>query len=187
MVAALNRFGHFTGLKQITSSSTDTVASIPTLSFLGSKYTSNYVAFTPYEEQDIAGKPLVTVPANLMKLYTTYDASATGAGTRFDGGNGGIPFVDIANQYISAGAPSSFGPVQAALQNNGLPQVQIAAAIKDPSSPVGTTMGAKYIVAEANYMSAAICNTNGNKPASVCSSPGVTAAKTALSHAPKVS
>jgi hypothetical protein len=189
MVAALNRFGSFTGLKQITSSSTDTAApSVPTLSFFGSKYTSPYLAFAPYESDDINSQPLMTIPADKQALYATYDAPNGANGSRFNGGNGGgIPFVDIANQYVSSGAPATFAPVQAALQHNGLTHTQIAQAVQDPSSAVGTAMGAKYIIAEANYLSAAICNVNGNKPASVCSSKGVRAATQVLSTANKIS
>jgi len=188
MVAALNRFGSFTGLKQITSSSTDSAyQSIPTLSFYGAKYTSPYLVFSPYESEDIAGQPLMNIPTDKQALYSTYDGSNSGTGTKFDGGNAGIPFVDIANQYVSAGAPGTYSPVAAALQHNGLTYTQIAQAVANPSSAVGTAMGAKYLVAEANYLSAGICNVNGNKPASVCSSAGVLAAKKVLAAAPKVS
>lgn len=187
MVAALDRFGTFTGLKQIVSSPTDNAyKSIPTLSFFRSSYTSKYVAFTPYEEADIASQPLVTPPASAEKLYTTYDDSGSGTGTAFNGGSGGIPFVDIANRFVSSGAPGAFAPVANALQGNALTHTQIADAIKDPSSPVGNAMAAKLLVGQANYFSAAICSVDGNKPASVCSSKGVMAAASLLKSAKKV-
>jgi hypothetical protein len=40
---------------------------------------------------------------------------------------------------------------------------QIATALKDPSSPI-----AKAIDGTANYITAAICKTTGNQPASAC-------------------
>jgi hypothetical protein len=187
MVVALARFGTFTGLKQITSSATDSgPKSIPTLSFLGSKYTSQYLVFSPFEEADIASKPLVTPPSYAQKLYATYDDSGSGTGTKFNGGSAGIPFVDIGNRFVSSGAPGAFTPVSNALQGNALTHTQIANAIKDPTSPIGNAMGANLLVGQANYFSAAICAVDGNKPASVCSSKGVMAAGALLKSAKKV-
>jgi hypothetical protein len=188
LVAGLARFGTFTGLKQIVSSPTDSAyQSIPTVSFLGSHYTSKYVVFTPYEEADIADKPLESPPAYIQHLYSTYDDSGSGAGTKFNGGQGGIPFIDVANQYVSSGAPAAFSPIATALQHNGLTHAQIADAVKRPTSPVGTAMSAQLLVGEANYLAAAICAVDGNKPASVCSSKGVEAAAAILKSAKKVS
>ena len=50
MVNSLSRFGTFTGLKTTHSSSTDADPNTPTFTFYGSKYTSNYITFTPVEE-----------------------------------------------------------------------------------------------------------------------------------------
>ena len=50
MVVALSRFGTFSGLKTIHSSTTDNPANIPTWSFHGATYTSKYITFTPVEE-----------------------------------------------------------------------------------------------------------------------------------------
>ena len=69
---------------------------------------------------------------------------------------------------------------------NALTHTQIANAIKDPTSPVGTAMAANVLVGQANYLSAAICSVDGNKPASVCSSKGVTTAAAVLKSAKKV-
>jgi hypothetical protein len=188
LASALDRFGSFTGLKQIVSSATDDAyQSIPTLSFYGSKYTSPYLVFAPYETEDINQNALQIPPSDVQSLYTKYDGNSTGAGTAFDGGSGGIPFVDIANQYVSAGAPSAFSPVATALQHNGLTHTQIADALQDPSGPVGSAMGAKYLIGQANEISAAICNVDGNKPAAVCSSSGVAAAKKVLKAAKPIS
>src|ERR1700689_2716212 len=49
MTAALSRFGTFSGLHFIHSSSTDVYANTPTLSFYKSTYTSKYLSFEPVE------------------------------------------------------------------------------------------------------------------------------------------
>jgi hypothetical protein len=186
IVASLARFGTFTGLKQISSASSDKPPSIPSLSFLRSTYTSKYVSFSGFEMADINGKPLVEAPEWAKKLYSTYDDSGSGAGTVFNGGSSGIPFVDIANRYLASGSPQEFVTVATALQGDALTHAQIANALKDPSSPIGKAMDAKVLIGQANYFSAAICDSNGNKPASVCSSKGVMAAASVLKSAKKV-
>src|SRR5215468_1339198 len=50
LVVALSRFGTFSGLKTVHSSTIDTPANIPTWTFHGSTYTSQYLTFTPVEE-----------------------------------------------------------------------------------------------------------------------------------------
>jgi len=187
MVTALDRFGSFTGLAILDSSSTDTPASIPTLSFLRSRYSSPYIVFTAYEEEDRNRNPLTTPPTNVATLFDTYDAPPNGNGTAFDSGQGGIPFIDVANKYVSAGTPGSFSTIINALQGDGLTNSQIAQAIADPTSPIGQAMGAKYEIGEANYLSAAICSVNGGKPSTVCGSAGVTAAAKILKAAKPVS
>ena len=49
MVNAFSRFGTFTGLTTTHSSSTDADPNTPTLTFYGSKYTSNYISLTTVE------------------------------------------------------------------------------------------------------------------------------------------
>ena len=51
---------------------------------------------------------------------------------------------------------------------HGLSREQIATDLSDPTNPV--TMD---IVATANYLSAATCLIDGDRPAAVCQSPGV--------------
>ncbi len=48
--------------------------------------------------------------------------------------------------------------------------MQIAAALSDPSNPIGKSVGGT-----ANYMTAAICSLTKNQPANVCSAPSITA------------
>ena len=84
-------------------------------------------------------------------------------------GQGSFPFVDLGGKYMISGA--SYDPT--VLQ--GLTHAQIAAALSDPDSPV-----AKSVDGTANVITAALCRLTGNQPGSVCASPGVTAATTAL-------
>jgi thiol-disulfide isomerase/thioredoxin len=184
LVAALSRFGTFSGLKETASAPTD--GNIPTFSFVGATYKSKYFEFTPYEECNRLEpcQALQTVPTNVQKLYTTYDAGSSGSGTIFSSGGAGIPFLDIANRYVSAGDPpylsSFFGDDNGPLVNGGPGVDAIAAAIHDPSSAVGKGIGASGFIVMANYLSAGICAVDGSVPSSVCSTSGVKAAATAL-------
>ena len=164
VVAALSRFGTFTGLGTTTSSALDVYPSTATLSFHGATYTSSVLSFTGVEETTnipkVAGDAssgytaLDTPTAADQALLNTYDTQ------------GSIPFADFGNKYVTVGA--SFQPT--VLQ--GLTQVQIAAALHDPNSAV-----AKQALGAANMMTAVICQMTGAKPASVCTSSAVTSQK----------
>ncbi|HVB04908.1 MAG TPA: DUF929 family protein [Acidimicrobiales bacterium] len=182
MIAALSRFGTFSGLKQTTSSSTDIPSSVPTFSFLGATYSSPYVAFTPYEYLDRDKNPLQSVPKQVNDLYAKYDGSASGkAAAPFNpSSSAGIPFLDIGNKYVSSGDPQALAAIAQALSGGGPGAAEVASSLTDPTSGIGPGIGAKYFISEANYLSAAICALDGGKPASVCSTSGVKAAAAAL-------
>jgi hypothetical protein len=57
----------------------------------------------------------------------------------------------------------------------GLSQVQIASNLSVTSNPA-----TKAIITQANYLSAGICASDGEKPVAVCNSAGVGKADTAL-------
>ena len=59
-------------------------------------------------------------------------------------------------------------------------QAQIASQLADPTSP-----STKEIVAAANYLTAAICSIDSEQPTSVCTSEGVTQAKSAGKITPR--
>ncbi len=185
MVAALSRFGTFSKLKVTSSAPTD--GNIPTFSFLGSTYTSKYITFSPYEESDRQQNPLQIPPANIQKLYAKYDGTGT-TGTIFSPGGTGIPFLDVANRYVSAGDPPSVASFVGSADNgplvNGGPgTIAIAQAVHDPNSSVGKGIGASNFIVMANFISAAICNSDGGQPSTVCNSPGVKAAAAVLAKA----
>jgi Domain of unknown function (DUF929) len=170
MVNALSRFGTFKNLQITTSSATDVDANTPTWSFKGSTFTSPYIKFESIESEDNKGNPLETPTSEQQDLVNKYDKSpyvAGGGSTSQQGGT--IPFIDIANQYIVSGAQYDVSKLQ------GKTFDEIAAAMHDPSSDI--SQGA---VGAANSLTAAICNTTGNKPANVCNTQAVKAVQAKL-------
>jgi thiol-disulfide isomerase/thioredoxin len=155
MVVALSRFGTFSGLHFIHSSPTDTPASIPTLTFYKSSYTSKYLVFTPVEEQKVNRAPLQRPTAAQSAILAKYDAppyvSSQNAGA--------IPFMNFGGKWIISGASYSYQVLQ------GQSWSQIAAALHDPSSTIAQGAGGT-----ANYFTAAICKLTNDQPGSVCGS-----------------
>ncbi len=155
VVVALSRFGTFTKLPEIASSSTDVYPNTATFSFYKSSYTSNYIDFVSLEVEDGQGKPLQTLTPDQQKLVDTYNAPPYTQSP-------GFPFIDIGNQYIVAG-PTYVPDVLA-----GLSQKDIAGQLSS-----GDSASSKAILATANYMTAGICAITNNKPESVCSDPTI--------------
>jgi thiol-disulfide isomerase/thioredoxin len=149
MAVALSRFGSFSPLRGIHSSSADVYPDTATLTFYRSTYTSKYLVFTPVENEDLNRNLLVSPTALQQSLWTKYEA-------------GSYPFIDIGNRFVSG---ATYDPGVLAHMNWS----QIAAALHDPSSPV-----AKGAVGSANLFTAAICKMTGDQPASVCTTAPVT-------------
>jgi hypothetical protein len=169
---ALSRFGTWTGLGQTTSSASDVDPNTATLSFHGATLASQYLFFTGVETT--TNKP---VGSGYQPLDTPTHADAALMG-KYDAppylpaaSAGGIPFLDIGGVYVSGGA--SYDPHLLA----GKTQQQIAEALKNPADPT-----AQAIDGAANAITAAICKTTTNQPATVCGAPGVTAAAATLGH-----
>src|SRR6476661_2395167 len=169
VAVALSPFGEFTGLGATSSASDDVFPNTPTLSFHGATFTSPYVSFTGLEtttNKKVGGsyQALDTVSSADQKVLDTYNQPpyVTGQG-------GAIPFIDIGGRYVSAGA--TYSPQLLA----GKTHAQVAAALKDPSSPI-----AQAVDGSANLFTAAICQVTGGKPGNVCTTAGVTAATAAL-------
>jgi thiol-disulfide isomerase/thioredoxin len=146
MAVALSRFGSFTPLNGVHSSPTDVYPNTATLTFYRSTYTSNYLVFTPVENQDVNHNLLQAPTAAQQALWAKY----------LPPGNS-YPFIDIGNRIVVG---VTYNPQ--VLQ--GLSWSQIATAMHNPSSPV-----AQGVLGSANLITAAICKTTGNAPASVCS------------------
>jgi hypothetical protein len=157
MVVALSRFGTFSGLKLIHSSSSDVFPNTPTLTFAHATYTSQYVDFSPVEMYGpknngvIFQKPTSAESA----LMTKYDAAPYVPSADANS----FPFVDIGNQYLVVGA--QYTPTSLA----SLTWSQVASDVRNPSSAV-----AKDIDGTANSITAAICKITKDAPAAVCNS-----------------
>jgi hypothetical protein len=159
IAAAVSRFGTLSGLHFIRSSPTDVYAGTPTLSFYKSSYTSRYLAFAAVEWY--SERPDASTPTGYAYLQRPTPQQAAA----FSSYGGSFPFVDIGDRYLVPQAqyiPSALA---------GLSWAQVAADMRDPSSPVG-----KDIDGAANMITAAICKLTHGQPASVCSSAGVRAA-----------
>jgi Domain of unknown function (DUF929) len=159
LAVALSRFGTFSGLHGIHSSSADIYASTPTLTFYKSSYTSKYLTFTPVETQtEKEGTALQKTTAAQNALLTKYDSPPYVA----QADAGAIPFIDFGGQYFIHGA--QYNPQIL----SGMTWAQVAAALKDPSSAIS-----KGAVGAANMITATICKTTNNQPSSVCTSPTI--------------
>jgi hypothetical protein len=166
LTSALSKFGKFSGLSFIHSSSTDTDPNTPTLTFYKSSYTSKYLVFSTTEAQTVTHATLQKLTSLDTQVMGKYDVPPYVPSAADDGS---FPFVDFGNKYVIAGA--SFDP--AVLK--GLTWAQVAAALKDPSSPV-----AKGIDGATNLITAAICKATHGQPGNVCTSAGVTKATGAI-------
>jgi hypothetical protein len=153
MVNALSRFGTFTGLTTIYSSATDAYPNTPTFTFYGSKYSSKYISFTPVE--------MSTNTTNGSGEYATLQTPTSAQDAIMKAYDPGtyIPFIDLGNRYAEVGNLSPLSPSMLA----GKTWAQVATAMNDPSSVLGQAE-----IGNANYLTAAICELTGNKPATAC-------------------
>jgi hypothetical protein len=168
MIIALSRFGTFSGLTTIHSSSTDAYANTPSWTFYGSKYTSKYISFVSVEETKnyrIGNSSSTSV--NYVTLQTP-TAAEQALATKY--GTGYIPFIDIGNAYVEVGNLNPYGPQL--LQ--GKTWSEVAAALSSPSSAI-----AQGALGSANYLTAALCKLTNNQPASACT-PAIQALETKL-------
>jgi hypothetical protein len=166
MIAALSRFGTFTGLTTIVSATqngagnSEPYPATATWTFIHAKYTSSYVAFTPVEL-------FTNIPDPSNGGYTTLQAATPAQqalAKKYDAAPyvpaadaGAIPFVDYGGRYLTVGASYDPGVLQ------GLTWTQLATDLHDPSTPV-----AKGVLGTANFMTAALCELTGNQPATAC-------------------
>jgi len=160
LAVALSRFGTFSGLRLIHSSSTDVYPNTPTISFYQASYASRYLVFTTTEAETVSDAPLQPLTALDRALMTKYDAPPYVPSSTY---SRSFPFVDFANRYVIVGA--SYAPTLLA----GLSWQQVAGDLTDPGSPAGAA-----IDAAANRITAAICKATGGKPGGVCTSSAVT-------------
>lgn len=153
MAVALSRFGTFSGLRGIHSSSSDVYPNTPTLTFYKSKYSSKYLVFTPVETTTVDHAALQNPTAAQQALLNKYDAPPYVA--QQDAGS--IPFVDFGNKYMISGASYSPQVLQ------GRSWDYVATALANP-----TTSISQGVNGAANLITAAICKLTNNQPASAC-------------------
>jgi thiol-disulfide isomerase/thioredoxin len=161
MIIALSRFGTFSGLSTIHSSSTDEYPDTPTFTFYGSSYQSRYVSFVPVEETTNYRQGNSSSPDVPYVTLQTPTAAEQALIDRYDPGSDGnsIPFIDLGNGYVEISNLPPYGPQDLSGKTWG----QIAAALRDPSTAI-----AQGADASANYLTAGICELTGNQPATAC-------------------
>ena len=162
LAIALSRFGTLSNVKTTYSADSDKPSHIPTLSFHGSSYTSQYIAFVGKEEVDGARKPLDTLTAAETSLFDNFGGSPNGS-------TPGYPFIDFGGIWKQNGA--SFDPTAL----SGMTPESVAASLSKPTAKPGS-----LIKASADVFTAIICELDGGKPANVCTAAGVATATTAL-------
>lgn len=173
LVVALSRFGDFSGLGLTTSGAEDIYPNTATLSFHGSTFHSDLIAFdgveTATNELNAAGTaygPLDTLTSEQQRLFQTFDAPP------YTPSAGSIPFLLIGDRYALSGASVLPDVLQ------GKTWEEIATALQDPEDPI-----AKEVLASANVLTAAICELTDGEPANVCTSAGVQQGAAALANA----
>jgi hypothetical protein len=140
LVGALSQFGTWTHLGATTSSAADVYPDTATFSFRTAGYRSAQLALRTTELADSAGRPLQPQTALDTRLIGTYDVPPY---VNSAGQSGAVPFLDIANRYVLAGA--QYDPRVLA----GLSAAQIAGQLRNPASPVARAIdgSARVIVA----------------------------------------
>ena len=142
LTVALSHFGTWTQLGLTKSSATDIYPNTATLSFRTAHYHSAELTLSTTELTDNVGHPLQSPTRLDARLIGSYDVPPY---VNSVDQSGAVPFLDIGNQYILAGA--QYDPQVLA----GLSAAQIASQLGTPSSPV-----AQAIDGSANVIIAAI-------------------------------
>lgn len=153
LIGALARFGTFEGLTPTTSATNESIPDIPTWSFVGSTFKSDYIAFDAVETQTRDFKPLQTLEGENKTLFEKHNPG------------GGIPWVNFGGTHATSGAS-----VEAEVFRDATYDTLIA-GIQDPNSAIG-----KSIDPAINMLTAQICTLTQGQPTNVCTTKGVMAA-----------
>jgi hypothetical protein len=140
LAVALSHFGTWSHLGTTTSSATDVYPDTATLSFRAAHYQSTELTLRTTELADNAGHPLQAQTPLDTRLISTFDVPPY---VNSADQSGAVPFLDIADRYILAGA--QYNPQILA----GLSAAQIASQLSHPSSPVAQAIdgSAQVIIA----------------------------------------
>ncbi len=147
LILALMRFGNFTSLSYMRSSSSDSFANTATFSFDNYTYRSSIIGLSATEIFNRQGGNNTAADFTPMQRYL-YGRYGTG-----------IPFIDFGNRSIQSGAVISPQLL------SGYDWQQIIANMSNPNTPV-----AQGVIGGANIFTAYICMSNAtiNSTASVC-------------------
>jgi hypothetical protein len=139
VTVALSQFGTWSQLGITKSSATDVYPNTATLSFRTARYRSADLMLNTTELTDNVGHPLQPQTALDARLIASYDVPPY---VNSVDQSGAVPFLDIGNQYVLAGA--QYNPQVLA----GLSAAQIASQLATPSSPVAQAIdgAAKVII-----------------------------------------
>ena len=154
LIMALERFGNFTNLHYTTSA--DDEGDYATFTFVGSTYTSNYIAFRGYEDEDRSQAPLQNVPANYSTVWSNF-------------GNG-FPFLDFENTYVIKASILPFPDI--------IGGKNWTAILNDIS--ISDSVGLQIREA-ANLITGVICKITQGAPAAVCSASPITSSTSSIS------
>ena len=145
LTVALSHFGTWSHLGTTTSLATDVYPDTATLSFRTAVYRSTELTLRTTELTDNAGRPLQPQTPLDTRLISTFDVPPY---VNSADQSGAVPFLDIANRYILAGA--QYSPQVLA----GLSAAQIASQLSNPASPVARAIDgtAQVIVAAINQV-----------------------------------
>jgi hypothetical protein len=140
LAVALSHFGTWSHLGSTTSSASDVYPGTATLSFRTAVYRSTELTLQTTELADNAGRPLQAQTPLDTRLIAAFDAPPY---VNSADQSGAVPFLDIADKYVLAGA--QYDPQVLA----GLSAAQIAGQLSDPASPVAQAIdgSAQVIVA----------------------------------------
>jgi hypothetical protein len=140
VAVALSHFGTWSHLGSTTSSATDVYPDTATLSFRTALYQSTELTLRTTELADNVGRPLQAQTPLDTRLIGAFDVPPY---VNNADQSGAVPFLDIANRYILAGA--QYNPQVLA----GLSAAQIASQLSNPSSPVAQAIdgSAQVIIA----------------------------------------
>jgi hypothetical protein len=145
LTVALSHFGTWSQLGVTKSAATDIYPNTATLSFRAAGYHSTELTLRTTELADNAGHPLQAPTSLDRQLIGRYDVPPY---VNSADQSGAVPFLDIGNRYILAGA--QYNPQVLA----GLSAAQIAAQLRNPASPVAQAIdgSAKTIIAAINQV-----------------------------------
>lgn len=174
LVAALARFGRWSGLEYMSSSATDMFPGTPTLTFAHASYSSPYLRFESVEETSNVLNPATNTYPLLQRLTAQQNALLHRYGVMpyvpaRSAADIAIPFVDVANRFILNASLVNPAEMQ------GMTWAEIAAATRTGSGATG-----RAVLAAANVVAATVCAVDGGRPAAVCRAPGVRAAAARL-------